>query len=320
MVTRQRTGSLKPRAWMAQLSTEADLEPTSFTQANQDPKWRAAMGDEFRALIDNGTWQLVPRPHSNRVLGNKWVFRLKKNPDGQIARYKARWVAKGYHQTEGVDYLETFCPVIKPACVRLILSIALSEKWPIKQLDVSNAFLHGTLEETVYMEQPSGFRDPQHPDHVCLLRRSLYGLKQAPRAWFSCLRDALLLFGFQGSKTDHSLFYYNSHGITMFVLMYVDDIILTGSHSSVMARHLEHLADKFKIKDLGPLHHFLGIEVTSLGDSLHLRQTKYINELLHKAGMSTSKPVTTPSSTTSLPPDATPFHNPTLYRQLVGGL
>ncbi|CAN1152879.1 Retrovirus-related Pol polyprotein from transposon RE1 [Linum perenne] len=320
MVTRRQTGSLKPKNYSAH-TLSSDQEPTCFTIATKHPEWRHAMEAEFNALLHNHTWILVPPPSANhRVVGNKWVYRIKRHPDGTIARYKARLVAKGYHQTEGIDYTETFSPVIKPASVRLILSIALSRNWSISQLDVSNAFLHGDLEETVYMSQPPGFINPVYPNHVCLLKKSLYGLKQAPRAWFACLRDALYGFGFKGSKTDHSLFYYNTGGDIIFVLVYVDDIIVTSSRPSLAATLVKHLHARFSIKELGDLHYFLGIEVHRTQDGMTLCQAKYIRDLLTRAGMTDCKPLRTPSATTTPLSTDAPFHDPTLFRQLVGGL
>ena len=143
------------------------------------------MAAEFQALQRQQTWSLVPTPpYVNLVVGCKWVFKLKLNSDGSISRYKSRLVAKGFHQQASVDFHETFSPVVKPAIVRLVLAIAMSCRWELRQLDVSNAFLHGYLKEEVYMHQPPGYVDPVHPNYVCKLQKSLYVLKQAPRAWF----------------------------------------------------------------------------------------------------------------------------------------
>jgi hypothetical protein len=134
---------------------------------------------EYKALVDNNTWCLVSRPPGANVIIGKWIFRHKFHSDGTLARHKARWVVRGFTQRHGIDYDETFSPVVKPATIRVVLSIAASRQWPIHQLDVKNAFLHGHLHETVYCQQPPGFVDPARPDAVCLLQRSLYGLKQA---------------------------------------------------------------------------------------------------------------------------------------------
>ncbi|KAI5314025.1 hypothetical protein L3X38_043201 [Prunus dulcis] len=166
------------------LLTEADTqhEPTCFCDANKQHHWRVAMTEELNALIKNGTWSLVPYDPSMNVVGCKWVFRVKRKADGTIDRHKARLVAKGFHQQEGVDYTETFSPVVKATTIHTVLSLAVSNGWEARQLDVSNAFLHGHLKDDVYMTQPSGFLDSSQPHHVCRLHRSLYGLKQATRA------------------------------------------------------------------------------------------------------------------------------------------
>ena len=143
------------------------------------------MSEEYNASLAQQTWTLVPLPADKPVIGCKWVFKVKKNADGSLARYKARLVAKGFHQTEGLDYFETFSPVVKQPTIRLVLTLALHFNWSFRQLDVSNAFLHGTLDEEVYMTQPQGFVDNSIPNHVCQLHKALYSLKQSPRAWFS---------------------------------------------------------------------------------------------------------------------------------------
>jgi hypothetical protein len=140
------------------------------------------MIEEIKALHGNHTWSLVPLHPSMNVVGSRWVYKIKRHADGRIDRYKARLVARGFTQQEGIDYLETFSPVVKPTTVRLVITIAVTHGWKIHQLDVHNAFLNGILQEEVYMAQPPGFVDPTLPSYVCRLHKSLYGLKQAPRA------------------------------------------------------------------------------------------------------------------------------------------
>ena len=181
------------------------------------------MEEERSALLQNHTWDLVPRPPRANVVTGKWIFKHKFRSDGSLERYKARWVLRSFTQWHGVDFDETFSPVVKPATVRTVLSLALSRRWPIHQLDVKNAFFHGTLSETVYCQQPSGFEDPAHPDHVCLLKKSLYGLKQAPRAWYSRMASFLLSIGFAEAKSNTSLFVYQRGSNTAYPLLYVDD-------------------------------------------------------------------------------------------------
>ncbi|KAJ9558499.1 hypothetical protein OSB04_013113 [Centaurea solstitialis] len=273
------------------------LEPTTYTQAMKIPDWRKAMDSEFNALITNDTWELVP-PSSYTPISCKWLFRVKRNPDGSVAKYKARLVAKGFQQQYGKDYFDTFSPVTKPVTIRTVLSIALSKNWSLRQLDVNNAFLHGTLNEEVFMIQPPGYIHPQFPNHVCKLKKSLYGLKQAPRAWYIELTTFLTSYGFHKSMADASLFIYNQ-----------GDFVHT-------------LSQRFSIKDLGSLHHFLGIEVISTASGLFLSQHRHIQDLLTHFHMDGAKEVATPlsSSVVLTLMDGSPPVDPTPYRKLVGSL
>lgn len=296
----------------------ADIEPSIVAQALSIPHWRNAMTNEFTALQRHDTWELVPPPPNANIIGCKWVFRIKRNPDGSIEKYKARLVAKGFHQRPGVDFKETFSPVIKPATIRTVLTLAVFSGWSIRQLDVSNAFLHGHLDILVYMTQPPGFKDPSSPLHVCLLRRSLYGLRQAPRAWYDSLCGALESFGLARSKADSSLFTYHHASDCLYVLAYVDDLIVTGSSSSLIAFLTHHLRASFALKDLGPFSYFLGVEVVSCKEDLFLFQHKYTVDLLRRHKMDEVKPLCTPSSTKA---SVTSSHvNATEYRSAIGGL
>ena len=167
----------------------------------------------------NKTWHLVPPHQGSNVIDCKWVYKVKKKADGSIDRYKACLVAKGFKQRYGIDYEDTFSPVVKAATIRLILSIAVSRGWSLRQLDVQNAFLHGFLEEDIYMRQPPGYQDKNLPHYVCKLDKSLYGLKQTPRAWYSRLSTKLQSMGFIPSKADTSLFYFSKGKHTIFMLV-----------------------------------------------------------------------------------------------------
>jgi hypothetical protein len=210
----------------ALLSEAAITEPTCFTNAVKVSEWRTAMQTEFNALMKNSTWNLVPASVAQNVVGCKWVFKLKRKVDGSINRHKARLVAKGFHQHAEIDYGETFSLVVKPTTIRTVLSYAYSAGWSMKQIDIQNAFMHGLLSEDVYMEQPPGFIHPSYPHHICKLKKALYGLKQTPQAWFARLSGKLIKLGFIGSKADSSLFLYHTAIVTMFLLIYVDDIII----------------------------------------------------------------------------------------------
>ncbi|KAJ9548922.1 hypothetical protein OSB04_021465 [Centaurea solstitialis] len=256
MTTRSKSGIVKPTQRLNLHTTSITPLPRSHLQALQDPNWRKAMDEEYRALITNKTWELVPRPPRVNVVRSMWLFRHKYHADGSLARYKARLVANGRNQQQGIDCDETFSPVVKPATIRTVLSIAVSQHWPIHQLHMKNAFLYGHLQETVYMHQPPGFHDPRYPDHI----------------------------GFQHSPRDPSLFIYRSSHATAYLLLYVDDIILTASSAVFLRQIISQLGHEFAMTDLGALNYFLGISASR-------------------------------SST-----DGPPVTDPTLYRSLAGAL
>ncbi|KAL6311733.1 hypothetical protein AAG906_020728 [Vitis piasezkii] len=213
-------------------------------------------------------------------------------------------------------------PVVKPTTIRVVLSIALSNSWPISQLDVNNAFLHGTLTEDVYMAQPPGYVDQANPTHVCRLQKALYGLKQAPRAWYMELRTFLLTFGFINSKSDTSLFIYQCRSATIYFLVYVDDLLVTGNCSQSIRRFIDALAHRFSLKDLGPLSYFLGVEAISTSDGMFLSQHQYVRDLLAKFNLEGIKDSSTPMSSTGhlTLNDGSPLANATQFRSLIGGL
>jgi histone deacetylase 1/2 len=214
-VTRLQQGISTPKVFTngtvrwGMISTSSSEEPATVDDALHDPRWVKAMDAEHDALQRNKTWHLVPKPRDKNVIGCKWVYKVKRKSDGSIDRYKAQLVAKGYRQRYGLDYKDTFSPVVKAATIRLVLSVAVSRGWTLRQLDVQNAFLHGILNEEVYMDQPPGYTSQLHPNYVCKLDKAIYGLKQAPRAWYARLCAKLVALGFVPSKADTSLFFYN---------------------------------------------------------------------------------------------------------------
>jgi hypothetical protein len=296
--------------------------PHNYLTALCDPNWRHAMQEEYDALTLNKTWTLVPSPPGANIVSGKWIFHHKYNSDGSLSCHKARWVVRGFSQQPGIDYDDTFSPVVKPATIRLVLYLDISSSWPIHQLDIKNAFLHGYLDEVVYSQQPSGFVDPHHPDYVCRLHKSLYGLKQAPRAWFQRFATYTRSIGFLEFKFDASLFTLHKGTTTAYLLLYVDDIILTASSTSALHSLIYLFAKEFAMKDLGPLHHFLGISVSRTSDHMQLSQWQYVLDILNRVGMTDCHPVSTPVDTKAKlsANSGDPVSDPSLYRSLTGAL
>jgi hypothetical protein len=268
--------------------------PHDWQEAKKYPEWRMAMLEEMQALDKNNTWVLTTLPPNKKVVGCKWVFTIKQNSEGKVERYKARLVAKGYSQTYGVDYDETFAPVAKMNTIRTLISVAANRKWKLFQLDVKNAFLHGELQEEVYMEIPPGFNTRETEGKVCKLRKSLYGLKQSPRAWFGRFRKEICLMGYQQSNADHTLFFKHCSGKITILVVYVDDIVITGDDDKEISHLKEMLSKSFEVKDLGYLHYFLGIEVAYGIQGIYLSQRKYVLDLLAETGMLNCRPAITP--------------------------
>ncbi|RVW86582.1 Retrovirus-related Pol polyprotein from transposon RE2 [Vitis vinifera] len=276
-----------------QLSKPLDLEPTTPTQALKDPKWRKAMSKNMMLLFGMGH-----------------------------GMFKAHLVAKGFHERPGIDYYDTFSPVVKPTTIRLVLSVAVSNGWILCQLDVNNAFLQGTLTEHVYMTQPPGFIDQDSPSHVCKLKKAIYGLKQAPRAWYQELRSFLLQSGFTNSHADTSLFVLKFGGHLVYFLVYVDDLIITGDDEHLVNRYIHLLANRFFLKDLGKLSYFLRVEIVPNSQGFLLSQCRYLLDLLARTHMSEAKPVQTPlpSGTKISLHSGDKLSDPTEFRVVVGSL
>ena len=296
-------------------------EPKNFHEANSQPMWRKSMDDELKALEETNTWNIVHLPPGKHVVGCRWVYRFKFNPDGSIERPKSRVVAQGFTQHFGVDYKETFAPVAKMSTVKVLLSVAANHGWSLSQMDVKNAFLHGELEEEVYMKIPPGHPLCGDPSRVCKLNKSIYGLKQSPRAWHAKLSSTLEDLGFTRSSADSSLYVQTGQTEKLMVLIYVDDLIITGSNADSIAALKKKLQGKFPVKDLGPLKYFLGIEVATSRKGLFLNQRKYTIDLLRDSNMLNSKPANTPfDSKLQLDKLGDPLDSPNYYQKLVGKL
>lgn len=314
-------GNFSPRYQNFIAAVTAGTEPRSFKEAIKHEGWKASMHNEIRALEDNGTWTLEPLPVGKKLLGSQWVYKIKYLSNGEVERLKSRLVVYGNHQEAGVDYTETFAPVAKMTTVRVFLAVAASKNWELHQMDVHNAFLHGDLREEVYMKPPPGFK-PSNPNLVCRLRKSLYGLKQAPRCWFAKLATALKNYGFRQSYSDYSLFTYVHGEIRIHMLVYVDDLIISGNQLEAIRRFKQYLCGCSKMKDLGPLKYFLGIEVARNPSGLFLCQRKNTLDIVTETGLLGSKPSAFPIQQNHQLELATGAHlfDPEPYRRLVGRL
>ncbi|OMP02866.1 Reverse transcriptase, RNA-dependent DNA polymerase [Corchorus capsularis] len=296
-------------------------EPQSYSEAIKDPNWKAAIDAELHALEANKTWSIVDLPPHKSPVGCKWVFKVKYKSYGSIERYKARLVAKGYTQQEGIDFHETFAPVAKMTTVRCLLAIASTKNWPLYQLDVQNALLHGDLDEEVYMSLPPGVTS-KGENSVCKLHKSLYGLRQASLQWFAKFSTALLTYGFVQSRSDYSLFIKSSKTDFVAILVYVDDIVITGNNSKLIDSVKNALQRQFSIKDLGSLKYFLGLEVARSKQGIYLSQRKYTLELLSETGLAGARPLYVPmeQNTKLSAHEGELLKDPSPYRRLIGKL
>jgi hypothetical protein len=327
--TRQRTSTQLPKfiysmysaSFASFLTTIHSLsEPSSYKEAILDPLWQQAMTEEISALHKTNTWELVPLHLGKRVIGSRWVYKIKTKSDGSVERYKARLVAKGFSQQYGMDYQETFAPVAKMTNIRTLIAVASIRQWHISQMDVKNAFLNGELHEEVYMIPPPGVSHNQ--GEVCKLKKALYGLKQAPRAWFEKFSTVITSLGFKSSEHDSALFIKSTNHGRIILSLYVDDMIITGDDVSGIDELKLQLAKQFEMKDLGTFRYFLGIEVTYSPKGYLLSQSKYIANILEQAHLSDTRSADTPLelNVKYAPSDGVPLPDPTLYRTLVGSL
>ena len=272
---------------------ESDPVPRRLADAIASPRWKAAMDEEMHALFKNHTWDIVPLPPSKHVVSCKWVHAKKHHSDGTLERLKSRLVARGFTLSYGIDYFETFSPVVKMDTVRLLLALSARFQWLIRQFDLKNAFLHGDLTKEVYMQHPPGY-SLGPPTTLCRLQKSLYGLKQSPRMWFGRFTTVMRAQGYTQSNGDATLFFHHGpNGVAIFVV-YVDDILITGSDGTEALRLATAISAEFADKALGSLRYFLGLEVAYSSRGISVSQQKYAVELLKLTSMVDCAPVRTP--------------------------
>ena len=273
-------------------------EPESYAEAKQvhdANKWSLAMQEEMESLYSNDTWKLAKLPAEKKALHNKWVYRVKQESNGD-KRYKARLVVKGFEQKEGIDYTEIFSPVVKMTTIRVVLSMVAAENLFLEQLDVKTAFLHGDLNEEIYMEQPVGFIQKGKEGMVCRLKKSLYGLKQAPRQWYRKFDSFMQRNDFTKCNADHCCYFKRFASSYVILLLYVDDMLVAGPSLEEITKLKQQLASEFAMKDLGEAKQMLGMRISrDRGQrTLKLSQTEYVEKVLQRFNMHDAKAVSTP--------------------------
>ena len=277
------------------------MEPKKFQDAEGDESWMMAMQEELDQFTRNDVWDLVPAPRGKSIIGTKWVFRNKLDEAGNVVRNKARLVAQGYNQQEGIDYEETFAPVARLEAIRILCAFASYTGFTLYQMDVKSAFLNGVIQEEVYVRQPPGFEDPKHPEYVFKLKKALYGLKQAPRAWYERLTSFLIEKGYSRGKADTTLFIKRRKDDIILVQIYVDDIIFGATDEKLCQQFSSQMKEEFEMSMMGELNFFLGLQIKQSAEGIFISQAKYVKELLKKFEMEKCKPISTPmGSDTSL--------------------
>jgi hypothetical protein len=264
-------------------------------KSNDAERWTEATTAEHMTLLQNGTWTIVELPPGKKAIGSGWVFRIKRNADGSIERYKARIVAKGFSQRPGIDFTEVFAPTFRPSTLRLILALAATHDLELRSLDVSSAFTNGDLDEEIYMIQPEGFHQGG-PNMVCKLNKSLYGLKQSARQWNKKLHAALSDMNFIRIESDRSVYIYSNKEVKIIVPIYIDDITFASKSIPAIEKAMDQLAQHFKCRILGPTDYLLGVGITRdrKSHTIQLHQRQFILDILERYGMSDCHSVLTP--------------------------
>ena len=300
----------------------SQIEPKNFHEAEFDEYWLLAMQEELNQFERSKVWTLVPRPSNHPIIGTKWVFRNKLDESGIIVRNKARLVAQGYSQEEGIDFDESFAPVARLEAIRMLLAFACYMDFKLYQMDVKSAFLNGFITEEVYVAQPPGFENHEFPNHVFKLSKALYGLKQAPRAWYERLSKFLNDNSFARGKIDNTLFIKIKNKDMLIVQIYVDDIIFGATNENMCKEFAKSMQGEFEMSMMGELNFFLGLQIKQSSEGTFINQAKYTKELLKRFGMIEAKPLGTPMGTSiKLDKDENGKNvDEKLYRGMIGSL
>ncbi|GJT58407.1 putative ribonuclease H-like domain-containing protein [Tanacetum coccineum] len=297
-------------------------EPRKVSEALEDESWVEAMQEELLQFKLQQVWVLVDLPNGAKVIGTKWVYRNKKDERGVVVRNKARLVAQGHRQEEGIDYDEVFAPVARLEAIRLFLAFASYMGFIVYQMDVKSAFLYGTIEEEVYVSQPPGFVDPDHPKKVYKVVKALYGLHQAPRAWYATLSTFLEKHGYRRGTIDKTLFIKKDKKDIILVQIYVDDIIFGSTKKSWSDEFEALMKGRFQMSAMGELTFFLGLQVKQSQEGIFISQDKYVAEILKKFDFVSVKSAVTPMETKAplAQDEGGPDVDLHLYRSMIGCL
>ncbi|GJT88414.1 retrovirus-related pol polyprotein from transposon TNT 1-94 [Tanacetum coccineum] len=298
------------------------IEPKNVNEALMDDSWIVAMQEELNQFIANNVWELVPQPRNMTIIRTKCVFINKLEENGIASRNKARLVAQGYNQQEGIDYDETYASVARLESIRILLAYACALDFKLFQMDVKSAFLNGFINEEVYVAQPPGFIDFEKPDYVYKLKKALYCLKQAPKAWYDRLKAFLIKHEYKIGMVDNTLFTKKKSSNLIIVQIYVDDIIFGSTCQDMCDEFSKIMHDEFEMSMMGELNFFLGLQIKQMEDGIFFNRSKYIKEMLKKFGLEESKPMKTPmSSDTKLTKDEEcESVDSTMYRGMIGSL
>ncbi|GJZ28634.1 putative ribonuclease H-like domain-containing protein [Tanacetum coccineum] len=297
-------------------------EPKKISEALEDESWVDAMQEELLQFEIQKVWILVDLPYGKKAIGTKWVYRNKKDERGVVVRNKARLVAQGHRQEEGIDYDEVFAPVARLEAIRIFLAFASYMGFTVYQMDVKSAFLYGKIDEEVYVSQPPGFLDPKYPEKVYKVVKALYGLHQAPRAWYATLSTFLLKNGYRRGTIDKTLFLRKDKHDIILVQVYVDDIIFGSTKKSWCDEFEALMKSRFQMSSMGELTFFLGLQVKQKTNGIFISQDKYVAEILKKFDFASVKTASTPIETQKplVKDEEASDVDVHLYRSMIGSL
>ena len=297
--------------------------PKSYTEAinsTESAEWKYAKGEEMKALQENNTFDIVPLPEGKKAVGGRWVYAIKEDPSGKDL-FKARFVAKGFSQVHGSDYFETFSPTAKMSSIRILMQLAVELNLIVHQMDMKTAFLNAPIDCEIYVQQPEGYVVKGSEAFVLRLNKSLYGLKQSGRNWNSLLHKFFVCNNFVQSPVDPCVYFEHMDSGVVYILVWVDDLVIAASSNSLMTRIKDLLKSTFKMKDLGVISCFLGMKFVQYPDRIEIDQSSYLKKVLSRFSMDQCKPRSTPCEINPAAFESNESEEPQRqYREMVGSL